>query len=61
MRYEVLKAEYVFQTLAKGDRVIVCDFSTMNMKDCEGLTVGQINNYIAKTESAVFYKAVSNE
>lgn len=61
MRYEVLKAEYVFQALAKGDKVIVCDFPTMTMKACEGLTVGQINSYIAKAETIVFYKAVSNE
>ena len=61
MSYELLKAEYVLQTLAKGDKVIICDFSTMDMKDCESLTVKQINSYIAKSSAVVFYKAVSNE
>ena len=61
MSYEVLKAEYVFQTLAKGDKVIACDFATMTMKNCEDLTVKQINSYIEKGTAVVFYKAVSNE
>lgn len=61
MKYEVLKAEYVIETLAKGDKVIVCDFPTMTMKDCEGLTVKQINSYIEKDTAVAFYKAVNNE
>lgn len=60
MSYEVLKKDYVIETLAKGTTVICCDFSTMRMLDCTDMTVKTINNYIAK-DGVVFYKAVANE
>ena len=55
-----LKKEYVIQTLAKGESVIVCDFSTMKMVQCDDLTISAINAYIAKTET-LFFKGVVNE
>ena len=60
MTYEVVKNEYVLQTLEKGNEVIVCDFSTMKMIKCSELLVGAINNYKAKTET-VFYKVIPDE
>ena len=57
MTYEQLKKEYVIENLAKGNTVIVCDFSTMRMLDCRDMTVNTVNSFIAKTET-VFFKGV---
>lgn len=57
MQYTELKKDYVIQTLAKGEKVILCDFDTMRMSNCDDMTVGAINSFIAKTNT-VFYKAV---
>ncbi len=56
-KYEVLKSEFVLQTLEKGTDVIICDFPTMRMISCNGLTVGAILAFAAK-ETTVFYKKV---
>ena len=29
-----VKKEYVIETLGKGERVVMCDFSTLRMADC---------------------------
>lgn len=60
MKYELLKKEYVIETLAKGTEVIVCDFKTMRMCNCSEMTVKNINSFIDNA-SAVFYKVVANE
>ena len=60
MNYTSLKKEYVIETLAKGDAVIVCDFSTMRMLNCGEMTVNTINSFMSKPET-VFYKGVVNE
>ena len=60
MTYEQLKKEYVIETLAKGNAVIVCDFSTMRMLDCREMTVNTINSFIAKPNT-VFFKGVVSE
>ena len=60
MTYEQLKKDYVIETLAKGNAVIVCDFSTMRMLDCREMTVNTINSFIAKTDT-VFFKGVLSE
>lgn len=57
MSFEVLKKEYVIQTLAKGTRVIMCDFDTMRMSECDVMTVAAISAFIAKPNT-VFYKEV---
>ena len=54
---DVLKKDYVIETLAKGNTVIVCDFPTMRMLDCRDMTVNTVNSFIAKTET-VFFKGV---
>lgn len=58
MEYEVLKKEFVIESLGKGVEVIVCDFSTMRMSDCNNMTVGTINAFITQ-ENTVFYKVVN--
>ena len=58
MTYEQLKKDYVIETLAKGNVVIVCDFGTMRMLDCGEMTVNTINSFIAKTDT-VFFKGVA--
>jgi hypothetical protein len=60
MKYEVIKKEYVIETLGKGIDVIICDFETMKMLDCKGLIIDSIRYYIEKPNT-VFYKAVVNE
>lgn len=60
MSYEVIKKDYVIQSLAKGDKVILCDFDTMRMSNCDDMTVGAINTFIEK-KNTVFYKAVASE
>lgn len=59
--YEVIKSEHVLQSIEKGSEVIICDFPTMRMISCNGLTVGAILSFAAK-ETTVFYKkVVTNE
>lgn len=55
MKYEVLKAQYVVETLGKGTDVIVCDFKAMKIIDCMDMTIRTINSYIADGD-VVFYK-----
>ena len=60
MTYEVIKKEYVVETLGKGSTVILCDFDTMRMMNCVDMSVRSINSYIDKANT-VFYKGVKNE
>ena len=55
-----LKKEFVIQTIAKGTRVVMCDFKAMRIIDCKDMTVGQINNSIAK-DTSKFFTVESNE
>jgi hypothetical protein len=55
--YEVLKKDYVFQTLDKGAEVIICDFNALRMVDCNDLSVAAIKGFIVKP-TAIFYKKV---
>ena len=48
MTYTEVKKDYVIETLAKGNTVIVCDFSTLRMLDCGEMTVNTINSFIDK-------------
>lgn len=59
MTYTELKKEYVIETLGKGDKVIMCDFSTMRMVDCGDMTVNTILAFIEKSETK-FFKVVVN-
>lgn len=56
--YVEIKTEYVIETLGKCQKVILCDFSSMRMLDCDNLTVSAINNFINKG-TAKFFKVVS--
>ena len=60
MSYAEVKKEYVIETIAKGDRVLLCDFSTMRMVDCKDLTIQAINSFINNTATK-FFKEVSND
>ena len=60
MSYAVLKSEYVIETLAKGNDVLVIDFQTMRVMSCLEMTISTINSYIAKSNT-VFYKVTTNE
>lgn len=60
MTYTELKKEYVIETIAKGDTVILCDFAKLRMNDCVDMTVNAINKAIAKPETK-FFKVVVSE
>ena len=60
MKYEELKKEYIFQTIAKGDTVLLCDFPTKRIMDCDDLTVGAIQGFMEKSE-VKFFKEVASE
>ena len=59
MKYEVIKKEYVIETLGKGNTVIACDFDTMRMVNCENMTINAIKSFIAR-DNTVFYKGIAN-
>ena len=61
VKYELLKNEYVMETLEKGTEVIICDFPTMRMINCNGLTVGAILSFSAKNTTVFYKKVVTNE
>lgn len=54
-----VKKEYVIETLGKGERVVMCDFSTLRMADCGEMTVNTINAFIEKPETK-FFKVVAS-
>ena len=60
MQITELKKEYVIETLAKGERVVVCDFATMRMAECADMTVNTIVSFIEKPETK-FFKVVAGE
>ena len=58
--YTDLKQDYVIETLGKGQKVIICDFSTMRLLDCDNLTVGAIKAFF-DLAGVKFFKAVASE
>jgi hypothetical protein len=60
MKYEVLKKEYVFTNLGEGKQVLICDFNTMRILDCDNLQVSAIQSFLEK-ENVVFYRGLKNE
>ena len=60
MNITEVKKEYVIETLGKGEKVIMCDFSTLRMADCGEMTVNAINAFIEKPETK-FFKVVASE
>lgn len=60
MTYTELKKEFVIENLGKGNTVIMCDFSTMRMVNCDTMTVGAIQSFMEKPETK-FFKAVASE
>ena len=58
--YEEVKKEYVIQTIANGNTVLLCDFPTKRIMDCDDMTVGAIQGFMEKTETK-FFKEVANE
>ena len=60
MNYTELKKEYVIETLGKGARVIMCDFSTMRVLECVELSVEAINSLIEEPDTK-FFKVTANE
>lgn len=60
MQITEVKKEYVIETLAKGERVVMCDFATMRMAECADMTVNAIVSFIEKPETK-FFKVVAGE
>lgn len=59
--FEVLKNNYVLETLEKGTEVIACDFATMRMINCKDLTVGAIMGFAEKPTTVFYKKVITNE
>ena len=55
MKYEIVKKEFVFDSLGTGYQVLICDFDTMRMLDCDQMTVNAIQSFREK-ENIVFYR-----
>lgn len=60
MTYTELKKEYVIENLGKGAKVLLCDFTSRRIIDCDTMTVGAINGFIEKEETK-FFKEVASE
>ena len=56
--YNELYASNVFDNLEMGNKVIMCDFPAMVMKDCVELTVAQLQFYVAKSGVKFFREIV---
>ena len=57
--YNELYPENVFDNLEMGNKVIMCDFTTLNMIDCIELKVSQLQYYITKGGVKFFREIVT--
>lgn len=58
--YNELYAENVFDNLELGNKVIMCDFTTLTMTDCKEIKVSQLQYYITKA-GVKFYREIVTE
>lgn len=62
--YTAVDAKYVIEKLGKGVNVLLCDFGSMRIMDCNAMTVGAINSFLPRTDCkwyAVTEAEVANE
>ena len=60
--YTGVDGKYVIEKLGKGEKVLLCDFSSMRVMDCTGMTVAAINGFVPRTDCKWFVVTeVANE
>lgn len=60
MTYTQIKAVAVFNVVAQGFNVIVCDFRSNAIKYTNDLTVSDIRDYVSQTDVAFFKMEEAN-
>ena len=60
MTYKEINKNEVIECIGAEIKVIICDFDTLRMMDCNSMSISAINSFIAKANT-VFYKVVVNE
>ena len=57
--YVEVKPSYVIEKLGKNANVIMCDFATRRMVNCDDMTVGAIQSFLDKSSTKFFEEVVS--
>ena len=60
MTYAEINKDKVIDTVGSGVKVVICDFDTLRMMDCNSMSIAAINSFIAK-DNTKFFKGVANE
>ena len=60
VNYYGIDSKSVFDKLAAGSKIVVCDFDTMRMLDCGSMTVSAIQSLMGKV-NAKFYEGKAVE
>lgn len=60
MTYAEINKDKVIDTVGSGVKVVICDFDTLRMMDCNSMSIAAINSFIAK-DNTKFFKGVNNE
>lgn len=61
MSYYGIDSKYVFEKLAAGSEIVICDFDTMRMLKCGEMTVSAIQSFMYKTNAKFFEGKVSEQ
>ena len=54
MNYTGVDPKYVIEKLGKGESVLLCDFATSRIIDCDTMTVAAIKSFIPRTDCKWF-------
>lgn len=60
MNYVEISKDAVFAELGTDAELIVCDFDTLRMMDCNDMNISAINSFLSK-KNTKFYKGVADE
>ena len=60
MTYTEVKPEYVIQKLGNNVDIVMCDFATRRMVNCDSMTVGAIQSFLGK-ETTKFFEEVESK
>lgn len=58
--YTEVKPQYVIEKLGKNANIIMCDFASRRMVNCDDMTVGAIQSFLEK-DSVKFFEEVVTE
>lgn len=60
MTYTEINKDKVIDTIGADVKVVICDFDTLRMMDCNSMSIAAINSFISK-DNTKFFKGVNNE